>query len=481
MKKNLWITAVAMAVGIGMSAQADDAGLGQWSFEELAPGTRIPSRSSPISSPTGYGSWSADTNTGTASGTAIITNSTAPSGVLPISGATHTNALYFDGSVTNHFVISTPKRFFTDFLLKPGVLENANQASAVTASSQLGFYFNSESNFVLLHGERGTANIIATTNTAIKASNAWYRITVEADYNAAGYETMEKSAFQIYINGVLFQHELGYLRTGDTFNPAGVGSWFPTINNSGASMTALVGIGVGLLDDVVTATTVDFGVSISEIGILASTFNAAYGSLSPSGYQTITSGTPRVFTVMVATNMCYVTALTTNGVEVYGNANSSIVSTQWNISYEQVLVGGTNFVAMFAAKSGTSGSYLDDYFNIGGVDPDYPSFEVAATNDADLDGFSNYQESVAGTDPTNALDYLEIANLSVETNGNVVVVFKGSVTGLSSEYQIHQANTITGAFSSVTNFAKVSGTNNISLTPAATKKFYKIIAPYTGQ
>ncbi len=235
-----------------------------------------------------------------------------------------------------------------------------------------------------------------------------------------------------------------------------------------------------MLDDVVTDTNHTSFASSQEIGVLASTFNSAYGSISPSGYQTITSGTPRVFTVTVSTNMCYITGLTTNGVQVYGNTDQSIVSTQWNISYENVLAGGTNFVAMFASRGGTSGDYLDDYFSIsnGG---DYSSFSAAASDDKDLDGFSNYQEAVSGTDPTNALSFLTISNISVDGSGNVVVTFEGSGIGLATNYIVYDANTVTGVYNSVTNFTKSAGTKNVNLTPATPTKFYKVVTPYSGQ
>jgi hypothetical protein len=246
MKKSLWIAAAAMAVGYGMSAHAvSNAVFGAWSFETLAPGVVIPASSdTPLADP--YGTWSADTN----NGVAYITNATPANVGFPIAG-THDKSLYFDGSVTNHFDINALDglRFVTDFLLKPGQLEDLSLLNQVDDSARLAFYFDTNGFFNLKYG--GAIALWATSTFAVVYdSNAWVRITIDQDY--AAYPNDGQPGFQIALNGTNVSSAAGYTRTGNAFSPSG--TWFEVHSGSTGGkfgMNALVGMGIGMLDDVV--------------------------------------------------------------------------------------------------------------------------------------------------------------------------------------------------------------------------------------
>lgn len=473
MKKSLWIAAAAMAVGYGMSAHAvTNAVTGAWSFEDIAAGTAIPSATD-TALPEPYGTWSADTN----NGVAYITNE-SPSGVsYPIAG-THDKSLYFDGGVTNHFDTSAEavKRFNTDFLLKPGQLEDLSLLNSVDNGARLAFYFDTNGWLNLLHGDSVGNWQTSTVSTVQYASNAWVRVTIDQDYDALieGY----LPGFSIYVNGTNVTHTDGYTRDGDNFTSGG-GAWFIMKNGNPTGIRALVGMGIGMLDDVVNSVYSSTGPT--DIEVLASTFSAAYGSISPAGTQTIVDGTPKTFTLTVAEGVAaYVLGLKVGETTLFSNADQSVRTQSWDVTYANATALGTNVVALFAAKSGSSADWLDNAFTIG-EGGDYATFAEAAAADADGDGFTNMQEAICGTDPEDAASYLKIDNITINALGNVVVTFQGSAAGANSDYHLYAADTVDGTYASIATEGKDAGTQEIVVTPSTVKKFYKVVVPYTGE
>jgi hypothetical protein len=246
MKKSLLIVAAAMAVGFGMSASAaTSASYGSWSFEDIGQGTRIPATLGGLGGGNN-GSWSAKTNDGSF---AVITNVPSNSGISYIAGAgTYTNALYFDGAVSNQFDSAAllDSRVKTKFLLKPGQLEGLSMLSNVAANAKLAFYFDATSNFNLLHGTAGIWTTTKFTTVSFPAGN-WVQVIIDQDNNVLNDNG--KFMFSVTLNGMPMTNAVGYTRVGSAFT-YGTGTWFE-VKDATSSMNALVGMGVGILDDVV--------------------------------------------------------------------------------------------------------------------------------------------------------------------------------------------------------------------------------------
>lgn len=345
MKKSLWIAMAALAVGYGMSAHAvTNAVFGAWSFEGIAAGTRIPSTAgSALADP--YGTWSADTN----NGVAYITNVTVTGPSFPLGSETHTNVLYFDGSVTNHFNTNSllQNRFVTDFLLKPGQLEDLSLLNQVDASARLAFYFDTNGYFNLMHGN---ATVWTTSTFAtVYGSSDWVRVTIDQDYSSRPDFT--NPGFTIALNGTNLTHANGYTRTGpgeEDFTPGG-GTWFTVKNGATKGMNALVGMGIGMLDDVKNS---EYSMAVLTLNVLASSINPAYGTISPSGTVVISNGVPRLFTFTVNGGVpAHVTGFTINGVQVYTNLVQSTTQSTWTVNYADVASNNTPVQALFGPNS----------------------------------------------------------------------------------------------------------------------------------
>jgi hypothetical protein len=481
MKKILWIATAALAMGCVMNTYAvSNATFGVWSFEQLSAGTVIPGANGTELATQPYGSWSAATND---ENIAYVTNvdlSGVSTSLFPIATGTHTNALYFSGAVTNNFDTSllSGRRYKTEFLLKAGQLEDLGLLSQVSTDARLAFYFDTGSNFVLMcnNGAGAWTNL---TFTSVKYnSNEWVRISIEQD---DGYLPNDAdSGFSIALNGASISHEIAMTRVGDVFSPGnGTGTWFVAMNAPAGmfGMKALAGLGIGLIDDVVTT---EYTAPASLI-VFARSFNSAYGAISPAGSVTIVQGVPQTFTLTVNGGVAaFVSGLDVEGTQTKTNTDDLVVSQPWDVTYEQIQVLGTNVTALFTAKAGTSAKWITDNFEIGGTNL-YQTFADAEADDYDGDGFNNKAESIVGTDPKDPQSYLKITNITVNAAGEIVVSFQGSAAGTTNPYQLYAADLVNGSYASAGSTNKGAGEISINVAPSSAKKFYKIRVPYAGE
>jgi hypothetical protein len=474
MKKSLWIAVAAIAVGYGMNAHAvTGAVFSAWSFETLTQGDVIPG--SAASLPGLYGTWAADTN----NGVAYITN-VSPSGPsFPLPAEAHDKSLYFDGSVTNHFVAANLQgRFVTDFLLKPGQLEDLSLLNQVEASAKLAFFFDTNGNFNLLHGLGGGAIVTSKFSSVVYDSNSWVRITIDQNY--AALIGSSSPGFSLAINGTNLSHVNGYTWNSSNTEDftSGGGMWFE-MKNQTLGMNALVGMGIGMLDDVVN---LEYGGAAASLDVLAKSINSAFGSVSPTD-ATIEDGTPQTYTLTVTEGVAaFVSGLKVGSVQIWTNTTQTVKTQTWDVTYANVNAFGTNVTALFAAKSSTTAAWLLDSFTIGGDEPnDYDTVAEAEAADYDGDGFNNKAEAIVGTDPKDNTSFLKIEDISVNGLGQIVVSFMGQAAGSSVAYNLFASDEVNGTYSSIATKPKAGGPLSIIVTPATAKKFYKVVVPYTGE
>jgi hypothetical protein len=98
---------------------------------------------------------------------------------------------------------------------------------------------------------------------------------------------------------------------------------------------------------------------------------------------------------------------------------------------------------------------------------------AAATADADLDGLDNWGEFIAGTNPTNRLDYLRIERASI-ANTNCLLEFNSRTGRL---YSIFRSPSLTASNAWTQATSNIPGTGSImSVTPGitSTQQFYRL-------
>lgn len=479
-----WIMVVALAVGLAATGQAQvtNAGFGVWTFEGIDIGTSLLGAGDaghPIAP--GYGSWSADTN----NGVAYITNSTVgnPGFGMPSEGSNSTKALYFDGSVTNHINPADAnieeKAFFVDFVLLPSQLEDASLLSSIDNDEvNIAFFWDTNGYFNLIHGNSLAYFVTSQWTDVQYDSNSWVRVTILQDWRE---EAMIEnySVFKIWVNGTNLSHANGYT-TGANNTYTTNGPWFvmPNSTSEPYGMRGLVGMGVGTIDDVVITDQNPYGGPV-QIEVIAASENLAYGTITPTGAVMIVQGSPQNFLLETVPGVdVYVTGLKLNSTQIYTNTDTAVTAQQWSVSYEQAVAYGTNVTALFAVKPGTPAQWITGSFTIG-PGGNYLTFAEAFADDADGDDYSNLQEAIAGTNPTNAASYLKIDAITIDDDGNVIVTFEGSDDGASVDYEIHAADTVDGTYTNIVEVPKSAGTKNVAIDPgAAPKKFYKVVIPY---
>ncbi len=97
-----------------------------------------------------------------------------------------------------------------------------------------------------------------------------------------------------------------------------------------------------------------------------------------------------------------------------------------------------------------------------------------ASNDTDGDGMNNRAEYIAGTNPTNALSYLEIDTLTV--GGSAVLTF---IAVSNRNYVVEAANSLDGTWQSLTNVPAQTTNRVFEATDefGNTNRFYRLVIP----
>jgi hypothetical protein len=120
----------------------------------------------------------------------------------------------------------------------------------------------------------------------------------------------------------------------------------------------------------------------------------------------------------------------------------------------------------------------DDWELANGLNPNSGSGMDGANGDPDQDGFNNYQEFLAGTDPHNAQSLLKFNSIS-RIAGGVALGFS-TIAGHTYSIQ-YRSNLIAGAWQKLTDIGPFATNaapvvNDVAL-PAQSARFYRLITP----
>ena len=300
---------------------------------------------------------------------------------------------------------------------------------------------------------------VITGNVAI-SSGTWTHVAV----------VLSGSTGTLYVNGV----SVG-TNTAMTLKPSSLGA--TTLNYLGRSQFSADPYLNGAIDEFQIH---GYAMSVSEITALATP------PAAPAGL-TATAGDAQVAIVWTAATRAtgYNLKRATTSGGSYTTAASGVTTTAFsdsgltNGTTYYYVVSAINAIGESANSTETSArplsavqTWRQTYF--GTIDN---TGTAADTSDPDGDGWTNAQEFITGTDPTNASSTLKISQLQVGVN-DIVVSFQ---TVLGKTYRIERSDTLaTGSWTTVQ--ANIAGTGStVQVTDAngalQPKRFYRLVVP----
>lgn len=204
--------------------------------------------------------WQGDTNVSVAT----VSNATppVPSAGYPIPGATHTNAMFSEGTLTNEFDGSTSNLTVVaiDMMIKPVFAERPEGGQMMAVSnSQVSLYVDTNGYVNVFHAimtgglpsdpPGGGWDWTTLTNTTAIATGAWARMTVVMNYDSVINGPV--SMFKVAINGTFINSPDGFVLPDVGSSPNG--PWFasPKSDVNDLRMHSVVLSGSGALDDLV--------------------------------------------------------------------------------------------------------------------------------------------------------------------------------------------------------------------------------------
>ena len=157
----------------------------------------------------------------------------------------------------------------------------------------------------------------------------------------------------------------------------------------------------------------------------------------------------------------------------------TVTNVQTNVTYNVVVTNAANTTGFLSSNAtvtvlvDTDGDGLpDDWETAFGLNP---ASRLDRDLDSDGDGMLNWQEYIAGTDPTNALSYLKIS--SIAATGGATISF-GAIS--NKTYTVLFSDTLgTGPWFRLTDVpARTTNGVEVIVDPAYTsKRFYRLATP----
>jgi hypothetical protein len=338
---------------------------------------------------------------------------------------THERGLTFGGGISNRFVhASSLTNICVDMLVgfEPGIGEWPEEEP----DAQLAFWVSEERRLLVWHGQPGSSNRWAVLPDVTVPSNAFMRLTVQADYS---YDQSGSFQFRIWADRVPVTRP--YV-------------WFATASTNRNFLSSVDFKGMGQVDDMV----VDSYNSMLYRRITASA--GPHGSVAPAGELLVPVGAST--NIAVLPDPFY----QVNTVLVDGQGVGPVLNFAFtNVWDEHTL--SADFLARLTA-SGVPELWLNQ-LNPAWTD----NFAAHAQEDTDGDGAANGQEYEAGTDATNSQSVFQLAiglSNSVWAVSFPTVPYSGAAYGLSGlrRYALEQADALTaGEWRGVEGLSNVVG------------------------
>jgi hypothetical protein len=143
------------------------------------------------------------------------------------------------------------------------------------------------------------------------------------------------------------------------------------------------------------------------------------------------------------------------------------VDRDYTASWDRVTNTGTNNLVTTNPNPDSDGDGLPDAWETQFLG----TLTYGPNDDPDHDGLSNYQEYIAGTDPSNANSVLRVTEINA-TSGQVNLTWN-SVAGKT--YTIYSANQIDGPYTPVLTMPSAGdGQTSTNLTGSASSQFYRV-------
>lgn len=144
---------------------------------------------------------------------------------------------------------------------------------------------------------------------------------------------------------------------------------------------------------------------------------------------------------------------------------------------QESALAAMNGVSAFATALGTPVAW----YQVRGIAPQgTDDWDAVDHNDFDGDSKLNWQEYVAGTDPTDSQSLLKMVTIRVEVGEPVYLEWMGGTAGLSAPYVIESTQSLTPQdWQPIGTRVRVDGINDWTGGPVLTEsaRFYRVTAP----
>jgi hypothetical protein len=196
------------------------------------------------------------------------------------------------------------------------------------------------------------------------------------------------------------------------------------------------------------------------------------GSIDPAGIVEVTNGNSQAFTITP------VSGYLVDDVVVVENGATNSLGSVTGYTFTNVIADGS-ITASFVdtTANGTPIAYYDQ-FGLTPAGEGVGTWEELDALDSDGDGVPNWQEFVAGTDPTSITSVFRILGATV-TGGNVQLDWYGGTNGPIAPYIVEGATSLVGTtigWMNVTNRNRAEGVNSVTNIPAQGMMFFRVLA-----
>jgi hypothetical protein len=317
-------------------------------------------------------------------------------------GTTHTNILAkYAGVATNRVESATNDTVWLDMMLSVENIREEEGLPDVDADTKGAVSVNSNGHIAVYHAvpSTGTNRWTVLPDTSV-STGQWLRLTLEMDFETQD-PTYGARYYRLHLDGGVLTNEAAYT-TNDGTGVAG-GAWFAMAALPEYRVTRLEFKGAMMMDDLrlVDVNPLD---ADSYWRIIASA--GLNGSITPSGEVHVPKGDSRSFTITAASHY-HIASICTNSEHVSGSpgTNNSFDSTVF--TWTNVAADGT-IDATFREniwKEDTPETWLAQYYE--GTN----DYDAASDSDTDGDGFSAWEEYIAGCCPTNENSRFEITEI----------------------------------------------------------------------